>query len=455
MPEFSCSWLNFLITDILNPLSLRYQYSMSLSLVAGELSFSFCEVIFPLFFIVFDSISFCFHTVYIGSYISTGWQLENFPGGSDCKETAPNVGDLGLIPGLGRSPGEGKSYRFQLSCLENPMDRGAWWVHGITVIRTKQHFPTFNLCIPEGGAIVHFKKNFYWAGSRRVTRAHTRNPQQSGERCGFSIWDFGVPTGLTGDFQNSEVDTLLKAPSIQQEMCSLGPFDILIWLLPLSSLTPVTDIHPSLEIWALLERNGSLQLQALQSSSPSLTTLAFHLLCWRGSCCGVTLGRGCPFLPLICCQPHLCPALMAYHIPPTGKPDLHKISPVDVCPALHSPGFHFPSYSKWVGAGLLTLICSPFRGPAWVLSWFSCVQLWASPWTVALQAPLSTWMLQARILEWVAMPSSRGSSQPRDQPVSLMSPALAGEFFTTSASWEAHGALIYCTETPVQLSMFN
>ena len=78
-----------------------------------------------------------------------------------------------------------------------------------------------------------------------------------------------------------------------------------------------------------------------------------------------------------------------------------------------------------------------------------------TPWTVACQSPLFMGILQARILEWVAMPSSRGSSQPRDQPVSLMSPALAGEFFTTSASWEAHGALIYCTETPVQLSMFN
>ena len=47
-------------------------------------------------------------------------------------------------------------------------------------------------------------------------------------------------------------------------------------------------------------------------------------------------------------------------------------------------------------------------------------------------------MLQAGILEWVAMPSSRGSSWPRDLfPASLMSPALAGRFFTTSATWEA------------------
>ena len=47
-------------------------------------------------------------------------------------------------------------------------------------------------------------------------------------------------------------------------------------------------------------------------------------------------------------------------------------------------------------------------------------------------------MLQARILEWVAMPSSRGSSWPRDQTLSLMSPVLAGGFFTTSTTWEAH-----------------
>ena len=46
-------------------------------------------------------------------------------------------------------------------------------------------------------------------------------------------------------------------------------------------------------------------------------------------------------------------------------------------------------------------------------------------------------ILQAKILEWVAMPSSRGSSHPGIKLESLMSPALADEFFTTSATWEA------------------
>ena len=49
-----------------------------------------------------------------------------FPGGSDGKESAYNVGDLGLIPGSGKSPGEGNGNPLQYACLENPMDRGAW-----------------------------------------------------------------------------------------------------------------------------------------------------------------------------------------------------------------------------------------------------------------------------------------------------------------------------------------
>ena len=56
-----------------------------------------------------------------------------FPSGSDSRESDCNVGDPGLILGLGRSPGEGSGSPLQYSCLENPMDRGAWWatVHGI------------------------------------------------------------------------------------------------------------------------------------------------------------------------------------------------------------------------------------------------------------------------------------------------------------------------------------
>ena len=51
-----------------------------------------------------------------------------YPGGSDGKVSACNVGDQGSIPGLGRSPGEENGNPLQYSCLENSMDGGAWWV---------------------------------------------------------------------------------------------------------------------------------------------------------------------------------------------------------------------------------------------------------------------------------------------------------------------------------------
>ena len=65
--------------------------------------------------------------------------LLRLSGGSDGKASAYNVGDLGSIPGLGRSPGEGNGNPLQYSCLENPMDRGAWWatVHGVTKSRIR------------------------------------------------------------------------------------------------------------------------------------------------------------------------------------------------------------------------------------------------------------------------------------------------------------------------------
>ena len=61
-----------------------------------------------------------------------------FPGGSVGKESARNAADPHLIPGLGRSPGEGNDNPLQYSCLENPMDKGAWQatVHRVTKSQT-------------------------------------------------------------------------------------------------------------------------------------------------------------------------------------------------------------------------------------------------------------------------------------------------------------------------------
>ena len=58
--------------------------------------------------------------------------MSSFPGGSDGKEYACDAGDLGLIPGSGRSPGEGNGKPLQYSYLENTMDRARWaTVHGV------------------------------------------------------------------------------------------------------------------------------------------------------------------------------------------------------------------------------------------------------------------------------------------------------------------------------------
>ena len=64
--------------------------------------------------------------------------LKGIPDGSEVKVSACNAGDLRSIPGLGRSPGEGNGNPLQYSCLENPMDGGAWWatVHGVAKSRT-------------------------------------------------------------------------------------------------------------------------------------------------------------------------------------------------------------------------------------------------------------------------------------------------------------------------------
>ena len=63
----------------------------------------------------------------------------DFPGGSDGKASVYNAGDLGSIPGSGRSAGEGNGNPLQYSCRENSMDGGAWWavVHRVTKSRTR------------------------------------------------------------------------------------------------------------------------------------------------------------------------------------------------------------------------------------------------------------------------------------------------------------------------------
>ena len=100
-----------------------------------------------------------------------GYSDAGFPGGSDGEASACNEGDLRSIPGLGRSPEEGNGNPLQYSCLENPMDGGAWWAtqfmgsqsqtrlsdFTFTIVTQKMQKGTplvvqgLRLCIPEAG----------------------------------------------------------------------------------------------------------------------------------------------------------------------------------------------------------------------------------------------------------------------------------------------------------------
>ena len=86
-------------------------------------------------------LSWCTHThTHTHTYMSVCLSPASvFLGSSVVKNLSPNAGDIGLIPGLERSPGEGNGEPFQYSCLGNAMDRGAWWitVHGVTKSRTR------------------------------------------------------------------------------------------------------------------------------------------------------------------------------------------------------------------------------------------------------------------------------------------------------------------------------
>ena len=80
--------------------------------------------------------------------------LRGFPGGSDGEEPVCHAGCPGLIPQSRRSPGEGHCNPLQCSCLENPMDRGAWWatVHGVA--QSQRRLTNFWISRNSGGASV-------------------------------------------------------------------------------------------------------------------------------------------------------------------------------------------------------------------------------------------------------------------------------------------------------------
>ena len=106
-------------------------------------------------------------------------KILGFTGGSEAKASASNAGDLGWIPGSGKSPGEGNGNPLQYSCLENSIDGGAWWttVHGVAKSWTQLSDFTFTLmrtarfiymCFNSVFCVVIFDGHFALSGHRLV-----------------------------------------------------------------------------------------------------------------------------------------------------------------------------------------------------------------------------------------------------------------------------------------------
>ena len=103
--------------------------------------------------------------------------MYSFPGGSEVKASACNAGDLGLIPGSGRSPGEGNGNPLQYSCLENPMDWGAWWATVHRVAKSRTRLSDFTSLNQQGLTVYHRElcSTFCYilSGKRTWKRIHT------------------------------------------------------------------------------------------------------------------------------------------------------------------------------------------------------------------------------------------------------------------------------------------
>ena len=103
-----------------------------------------------------------------------------FPDGSDDKESTCNIGDLGSIPGLGRSPGEGKGYPLQYSGLENSMD---CMVHGVAESQTRLRDFHLLYFLAENSGQVQDTDSSYWLYIPLMLHSQAHSPLRSGSGC--------------------------------------------------------------------------------------------------------------------------------------------------------------------------------------------------------------------------------------------------------------------------------
>ena len=113
----------------------------------------------------------------IGEKDAISKSVTGFPGGSDGKASAYNAGDPDLIPGSGRSPGKGNGNPLQYSCLENPMEGGAWWatVHGVAKSWTRLSDFTFTVLL--GSCFIKLSRVIF------INSVHTRHPPGRPQTC--------------------------------------------------------------------------------------------------------------------------------------------------------------------------------------------------------------------------------------------------------------------------------
>ena len=198
-----------------------------------------------------------------------------FPGSSDGKESACNAGDLGLIPGLGRSPGGGHGNPLQYSCLENPMDRGAWQAtdHEVPKSQTQltKHTTEWLSTAQEYLCKGHLSKFWPWLGLPSVL-----NPPAASQ---FPpIWPKALLFGCT------------PWQGILVPVCVCGSHSVLS-----DSVTPWTVAHQAplsmgfsrQEYWSGLPfpSPGDLPYPGIEPSSPALQIP--HCLSHQGSCKGI------------------------------------------------------------------------------------------------------------------------------------------------------------------------
>ena len=127
-----------------------------------------------------------------------------FPGGSDGKVSACNVGDPGSIPGLGRSPGEGNGNPIQYACLENPRDRGSWWaaVCGVAQSRTQLKRLSSSSSSSRASLIAQLVKNPPAMQENLVQFLVWEDPLEKGMATYSSVFTWRIPWTLCHPFSS-------------------------------------------------------------------------------------------------------------------------------------------------------------------------------------------------------------------------------------------------------------